>query len=818
MSIQKTSASNERCSWRAAAILGALMCAAQVRGAGAAPDAAALFEKEVRPLLVEKCQRCHGPKKQQAGLRLDSRAGLMKGGDSGPAIVLTAPEKSRLLAVLWQQGDVKMPPKGKLRDEQIAALAMWVQMGAPWPDDARASTPLRGGPITVDERRFWSLQAVTDPPVPKVPDDTWALTTVDRFVLAKLEAEELMPNRTADRRTLVRRVTFDLTGLPPTIEEIEDFLSDQSPDAFERVVDRLLASRHYGERWGRHWLDVVRYADTAGDGADYPVREAYKYRDYVIDAFNADKPYDEFLREQIAGDILARRGPAEKYAERVIATGYLAVGKRFGYNLSTEFQHLDFAEVIDTVGRSVLGLSLGCARCHDHKFDPVNMTDYYALYGILQSSKWSFPGGEEYKRPANLLPLVVPEEAARREKARAVELAPLDVEEARLKTERAAATAKPADKPPSAELKARLAKLDAALAQLAQRRAEIASREIYQVAYGVSEGTPTQVRIQKRGEPDTPGPEVPRRFLEVLGGDPLPAGTGSGRLELAEWLTRPSNPLTARVFVNRVWQWHFGRGLVATPSDFGTRGDPPSHPDLLDHLATAFVRSGYSVKGLHRLILRSRVYQLSSEDNAKNHHADPHDRWLWRHTRRPLDAESIRDAMLTVSGRLDRSTPAGHPFPPVTGWAFTIHNPFYAVYDSNHRSVYLMVQRARRHPYLALFDAADPNISTAERLPTTTPTQALFLMNAPFVHEQAGAFARRLLATPGADAAHVRLAFAMAHGRPASQDEVRDTLAFLDGYRRKLAAAGTPADDAPVGAWTALGRVLMTSNAFLFVD
>jgi cytochrome c553 len=811
-------ASDGRCLCRAAVLLVALLSAASVRGADPAADATAFFEKEVRPLLVEKCLRCHGPKKQQAGLRLDSRAGLMKGGDSGPAIVPAAPDRSRLIDVVRQQGGVKMPPKDKLRDDQISALARWVQMGAPWPEDGKVSTPLRGGPITPEERKFWSLQPVADPPVPKVRDEAWPLTSIDRFVLAKLEAEGLRPNPIADRRTLLRRVTSDLTGLPPTIEEIRDFVSDERPDAFERVVDRLLASRHYGERWGRHWLDVVRYADTAGDGADYPVREAYKYRNYVIDAFNSDKPYDEFLREQIAGDILARKGPPQEYAERVIATGYLAVGKRFGYNVNADFQHLDFAEVIDTVGRSVLGMTLGCARCHDHKFDPVNMADYYALYGILQSSKWSFPGGEEYKRPANLVPLVVPEEAAKREKARAAELAPLDAEEAKIKTERTAATPKPADKPPSAELKDRLAKLDAQLAQVATRKAEIASRDIYEVAYGVSEGAPANAHIQKRGEPDKPGPEVPRRFLEVLGSDPLPAAAGSGRLELAEWLTRPSNPLTARVLVNRVWQWHFGRGLVATASDFGTRGDPPSHPELLDHLATAFVRSGYSVKALHRLILRSRVYQLTSDDNATNFQADPQDRWLWRYTRRPLDAESIRDAMLAISGRLDRSTPAGHPFPPVNGWGFTIHNPFHAVYDSNHRSVYLMVQRARRHPYLALFDAADPNISTAERLPTTTPTQALFLMNAPFVHEQAEGFARQLLAAPGDETARVRLAFEMAHGRAPSEDEVREAVTFLDRYRRKLVAAGTPAENAAGPAWAALGRVLLTSNAFLFVD
>jgi hypothetical protein len=782
--------------WRLTAVLLALACVGQVRSSG--PDAEAFFEKEVRPLLVEKCLKCHGPKKQQAGLRLDNRAALMKGGDSGPVVVPGVADKSRLLEVVRQAGTVKMPPGGKLREDQIGALAKWVQIGAPWPESGTTAAAIRGGPITPEERRFWSLQPVRDPPVPPVREASWPLTSVDRFVLARLEAEGLTPNRPPDRRTLIRRLTFDLIGLPPTPEEIHDFLSDERPDALERLIDRLLASPHYGERWGRHWLDVVRYADTAGDGADYPVREAHKYRNYVINAFNADKPYDELVREQIAGDILARRGPPEKYAERVIATGYLAIGKRFGYDVTTDFVHLDYADVIDTVGRSLLGLSLGCARCHDHKFDPVNRADYYALYGILQSSKWSFPGGEEHKRPENLLPLVPSEEAARREKARAAELAPLDAEEARLKKE-------PAPK-------------QAALAEITRKRQEIASREIYEVTYGVAEGTPANARIHQRGEPDNLGSEVPRRFLEVLGSDAVPLGTGSGRLKLAEWITRPTNPLTARVFVNRVWAWHFGRGLIATPSDFGTRGEPPSHPELLDHLATYFVRSGWSVKALHRLLLRSRVYQLAADDNARNFQADPNNRLLWRRPRQPLDAECVRDALLAISGRLDRSMPAGHPFPPVATWGFTIHSPFYAVYDSNHRSVYLMVQRSRRHPYLALFDAADPNISTAERLPTTTPTQALFLMNSPFVHEQADGLAHRLLTAGGDDASRVRLAFEITSSLLLTDAEVNELITFVGRYRAKMMGAGGNKDSATVAAWAALARVLMTNNAFLFVD
>ncbi|MFO0875841.1 MAG: DUF1553 domain-containing protein [Gemmataceae bacterium] len=312
---------------------------------------------------------------------------------------------------------------------------------------------------------------------------------------------------------------------------------------------------------------------------------------------------------------------------------------------------------------------------------------------------------------------------------------------------------------------------------------------------------------------------MPRGFLAVLGGDKVDGKTtGSGRLELATWITRPTNPLTARVFVNRVWQWHLGRGLVPTPSDFGTRGDPPSHPELLDYLAAQFIESGWSIKALHRLIVRSRVYQLASSTDTACLQVDPENRLLWRYERRPLDAESIRDAMLAVSGQLERSIPTQHPFPPVESWGYTIHNPFHAVYDSTHRSAYLMIQRNRRHPFLALFDAADPNQSVAMRLPTITPTQALYLMNAPFVHQQGQALARRLMTTPGGDEARLRFAFELTQGREPAEAELRETLAFLTGYREKLAAAGTSGEPQQVAAWSAVGRVLMTSNAFLYVD
>ena len=662
--------------------------------------------------------------------------------------------------------------------------------------------------------RHWSFQPPNQHPVPDVRRADWPKSSIDRFLLAKLEQNGLTPAPPADKRTLIRRATFDLTGLPPTPEEVRAFVEDETSDAFAKVVERLLASPAYGERWGRHWLDVVRYADTAGDGADYPVREAYKYRNYVIDSFNSDKPYDQFLREQIAGDLLAADGPPEKYAERVIATGYLAVSKRFGYRAdSTAFRHLDLADAVEVVGKSVLGLSVGCARCHDHKYDPVSAADYYALYGILDSSTFTFPGGEEQQRPAELVPLVPPaerEEAEKEWRAAVAELDPkvkaAEAERARLKAQAGTAP----DAQAAAEKEAR---------NLKRQRDELAATPPYDVAYGVVEGTPADAKIQLRGEPNRRGPVVRRGFLKVLGGQILPANSkGSGRIELADWLADARNPLTARVMVNRIWQHHFGRGIVATPSDFGTRGSPPTHPELLDVLALRFIEKGWSVKALHREIMLSAAYAMSGDDQPAAQQLDPENKLLWKFSRRRLEAEAIRDAMLAVSGNLDRSPGGEHPFPPVSKWGFTIHNPFYAVYETNRRSVYLMVQRQKKHPFLSLFDGADPNVSTDERVMTVTPAQALYLMNDPFVHDQSAGLAKRLLAEGKDDAERVRLAHELTTGREPAAQDVERAEQFLKRYREKLPPVGRPAEEQDASAWAAYARVLLTSNAFLYVD
>ncbi len=712
------------------------------------------FESRVRPALIESCVRCHGPEKASGGLRLDSREAILRGGESGPAIVVGKPSESLLLKAIRREKDLAaMPPKEPLKADAVVAFERWVREGAVWPASA---APIRSA-------RHWAFE-----PVRAVsPPDGIAATPIDAFILAKLREKGLTPVGPADKLTLIRRATFDLTGLPPTPAEIDAFLADSSPDAFAKIVDRLLSSPRYGEKWGRQWLDVVRYADTAGETADFPVPDAWRYRNYVIAALNADTPYDQFIREQLAGDILAARLPAnappDRYAELITATGYLAVARRFGFDVQKD-HFLTIEDTIDTVGKSLLGLTIGCARCHDHKYDPVSAADYYALYGIFESTRYPHPGCEKDKSPHDSIPLVPPAELAEKREA------------FRMLVGAAAGT-----------------RVDAMLARSVPH------------AYAVAEGSPHDAQLQKRGDPDSRGDAIPRRFLTVLGGQKLPPSSGSGRLALAGWLTDPKNPLTARVMVNRIWQGHFGTGLVATPNDFGTRGSPPTHPELLDWLSARFVASGWSVKTLHRQIMLSDAYQRSAAMNPVNLKADPGNADLWRFPRRRLTAEEIRDAMLAVSGDLDPTPGGPHPFPDPKGWGFTQHNPFAAVYDTNRRSVYLMTQRIKRHPFLALFDGPDTNASTAARQTTTVPTQALYFLNDPFVHARAESLAGRLLKLPD-EAARVDFACRVLYGRPADDRDRAIARRFV---------ADSP-DSKP--AWATWVRVLFAGNEFVYID
>jgi len=676
----------------------------------------------------------------------------------------------------------------------------------------------------------WALQPLTDPVPPAVRDAAWVRSPIDQFILAKLEARGLSPSRSAAPQALLRRLSHILTGLPPTPEEIDRLVDASAPapggvsDALRASADALLASPHYGERWGRHWLDVARYADTAGESSDYPIPQAYLYRDYVIDSFNRDTPYDQFLREQIAGDLL----PADDEQTRnrqVMATGFIAQARRFSVDPDTAM-HQTIEDTLDTLARATMGLSLGCARCHDHKFDPIPMRDYYALYGIFESTRYPFPGSENKKRQRDLVPLMRPAEYAAAMAPFEDELEALDQELEAVQAERQAARDQAEGRTSAVVPKRTQLELLEAFRGIRARRDALQDRlPALPMAYAVADGKPGNSRIQRRGEPFNLGEEVPRGFLSVLGGHPLhPEEKGSGRRQLAGWIASPHNPLTARVMVNRVWQHHFGKGLVQTPNDFGAMGRPPTHPALLDWLASRFIEDGWSVKKLHRRLIASATWQQRVAAGPPPEAAgpaaslDPANDLLGSFPRLRLDAESTRDAMLAVSGRLERGPGGPHPFPPPAKWDWTQHNPFTAVYETNRRSVYVMQQRIRRHPFFAVFDGADTNASTGARLASTTPLQALFVMNDPFAHEQAAAFAARVAAAaPDHEVARISLAHRLAWGRDATARETAQGIVYLAGFRARLPEALPAAKKASM-AWASYARALMGANEFVYLD
>ena len=695
----------------------------------------------------------------------------------------------------------------------------------------------------------WALQPLTDPAPPEVRNTDWVRSPVDRFILARLEAVGLEPAPAAAPAAALRRLSQVLTGLPPSLDEIEwmadelDRRPDALPEALLAAADRYLASPHYGERWGRHWLDVVRYADTAGESSDYPIPQAYLYRDYVIDAFNRDTPYDQFLREQIAGDLLPAANE-ETRQRQLVATGFIAQARRFSVDPDTAM-HQTIEDTIDTLGRATMGLSLGCARCHDHKFDPVSMRDYYALYGVFQSTRYPFPGSENKKRQRDLVPLVSATEYAAVMAPFQEEMEAIDADLEALQTERQAARDKAEGRTPAVEPKrTQLELLEAFRGIRAQRDALQDRLPEVPMAYAVAEGKPASARIQKRGEPFNLGEEVPRGFLPALGGGPFAEDeAGSGRRPLAEAVASAKNPLTARVMVNRIWQHHFGKGLVQTPNDFGAMGRRPTHPELLDWLASRFIEDGWSVKKFQRRLIASATWQqgvqpalagevgeagagdqeakATTDDGTAAGRAglvDPANDLLWSFPRLRLDAESIRDALLSASGRLVRGSGGPHPFPPMKTWNWTQHSPFTAVYPTRHRSVYVMQQRIRRHPFFAVFDGADTNSSTGARMITTTPLQALFVMNDPFAHEQAEGLAQRVAAAfPGNLVARISLAHKLLYGREATAAETSEAVVYLAGFRARLPTEQTPTER-EASAWTSYSRALMGANEFIFLD
>jgi hypothetical protein len=907
-----------------------LAAAAEARAA--TPPEIEFFERRVRPVLVEHCQKCHGTVKQMGGLRLDARAALLEGGDHGPAIQPGNPDASLLLRAVRRTGDLKMPPRTPLQPDAVAALEAWIRMGAPWPVQQAAGSPADLG------KHHWAFQGVRDPALPAVKNTAWPQTSVDRFVLAGLEAAGLTPSPPADRCTWLRRVTFDLVGLPPTPAEVAAFEADQAPDAFARVVERLLASPHYGERWGRHWLDVARYADTKGYVffEDAPFPWAYTYRDWVVRAFNEDLPYDQFVLQQLAADQL----PPGADRRPLCALGFLTVGGRFMNNVQ---DILD--DRIDVVTRGLLGLTVSCARCHDHKFDPIPTADYYSLYGVFASSV------EPEVPPLFAEPAKTPQyekfqkELAQRERklaeffhgkhaevtggartrvaeyllaAHAAREQPAtqdfmliadggDLNPAMLKRwqaflARTRKTHHPVFAPwhqlaelPEKDFAARARQVcagpgspsinpiiaraladrpPASLAELAQRYGEVlraadrqwqealqsaarpgkplptalpdpAQEELRQVFYGpeappnvpfglinsldLLPDRPAQAKLQElrkaleqwrvsgpgappramalvdapqpyephvllRGNPASLGPAVPRQFLSVLAGPHRrPFTHGSGRLELAQAIVDPKNPLTARVFVNRVWLHHFGHGLVRTPSDFGLRSEPPTHPELLDHLAAAFVREGWSVKQLHRRLVLSAAYRQRSDDRPECRRIDPGSLRLWRMERRRLDFEALRDALLAAAGRLDPAL-GGPPLHDILSPA------------ARRRTLYGYLDRLQVPGLYRTFDFPSPDSTSPQRDATTIPQQALFLLNHPLVLSCARHLARRPEVALERDFARkVTAVYRLVYGRAPAAVEVQLAREFLGGV------AESP-------GWPRYVQGLLMANEFTFVD
>jgi hypothetical protein len=746
------------------------------------PKAIEFFETKIRPQLVEQCYSCHSAeaekrKKLRGGLKLDTKAGWQKGGDTGPALVPGKPAESLLLKTLKYDGDVQMPPSGKLPAAVIADFEKWVADGAVDPRDGSAVTAPPGYIDLEKGRQFWAFQPPKPQTVPIIDNPKVEIRNfIDAFVHSLWIQKGLKPSPLADRRTLARRAYFDLLGLPPTPEEVEAFIADPSPDAWTKLIDQLLASPHYGERWGRHWLDVARYAEDQAHTFQVRLKtQAWRYRDWVIGAFNTDKPYDRFIREQIAGDLLPD-APADPFA-RYGGLGFLGLGAEYyrDAGCASKAQADELDDKVDTITRGFLGLTVACARCHDHKFDPIPIRDYYSVAGIYAGTKLT----DEPLAP----PAVV--------KAHADAQTQVKEAEANLKKakeEQKKAADKNADRDTLKSLADRVKELTD---EVAKRKKEVPpAPPAVHVVSGIGAG----MKVFLRGNPNTPGEDAPKGFLRVL-----PSASKSGkdytRLELANDIASADNPLTARVIVNRVWAWHFGRGLVATPSNFGALGERPSHPELLDHLAVKFVKHGWSLKWLHREIMASSVYQLSSEPNAVSYQTDAANVYLWRGTRQRLEVEAWRDSLLAVSGNLD---------PKTGGPTFDLNDP-----SAKRRTVYAKVSRHELNSLLRMFDFPDANVTADKRNTTTVPQQQLFALNSEFMVNQAKAFAARVEKTSESDPVRITAAYQLAFNRNPDQREVELAEQFLT-------LPAKPGDK--LTRWQQYAQALLACNEMMYVD
>ncbi|TWU58497.1 Planctomycete cytochrome C [Rubripirellula tenax] len=790
------------------------------------------FVRDVEPILRDRCLECHGPDDQNGGLRFD-RADASKIGDSGKhSIVAGKSSESELISrVISTREDDRMPPDGeRLTSDQIDTLRRWIDAGAEWKVSSQ-DTDAMHTVAPEPGRDHWAFQPIAHPlPPDSLPlDAATGNNPIDGFIVARRSMAGLHSVPPANAASLIQRATYGLTGLPPTTDEVDAFVARSTGPlgtdaAFTELVDDLLARPTYGQRWGRHWMDWVRYADTAGDNSDFPIPQAYLYRNYIIDSMNNDLPYDLFLTQQLAGDLLPSDSQ-DQHNRQTIATGYLAMARRFGSLVERYPWHLTIEDTIDNVGRTMMGITIACARCHDHKFDPISTRDYYGLYGIFASTRYPVPGLELFQVQHDLVPLVDDAEVTKVQGPFADKKAKLESELAKQLAACRIKSIENAEKESTAtldqqrkmhdELDGMLGRARGAGVALAKYLKEIPELPM---AYAVADNRPANANIQIKGEPDRPGTIAPRKFLDVLGGQTLPddvAGTGSGRLQLAAWITSPNNPLTARVIVNRIWQRHFGVGLVSSTSDFGLRGQLPTHPELLDWLATDFIRHGWSLKHLHRRILSSQTYQLSSQNTDENLAADPENHVYWKFNRQRLDAESIRDTLLMLSGDLD-PTPQDqpYPFPPRSDWTFTQHHPFNATYESNRRSVYQMTKRLTAATYMQTFDGADPNVCTSKRDQSVTALQALYFMNDEFLHDQAAKIAGRVVASADDERQRVAALVSTILGRHPSDQESDWMRQHLQSVRKRFADSSNLENQ----AWSSLTLSLLQLNEFIYLD
>lgn len=753
------------------------------------------FEKHVRPILVGHCNHCHSAETKPAGgLRVDDHNGLLAGGNSGPAIVPGDVHKSELIARVRAEGKRRMPPEGDaLEEEDIQKLAKWIEEGAAWPRLEIGENLGYQPPVYENLRaEHWAWQPLTNAEVPVAANDDWSNSDIDRFIFAKLRQLGLKPVADAEKSELIRRITFDLTGLPPTIQEIDDFLADDRQGAFASVVDRLLNSKAFGEHWGRHWLDVARYAESTGPSRNIPYPHAWRYRDYVIDSINADVPFDRFVTEQVAGDLLPAADDAE--ANRLLtATGFLALGtKDVNQRFKPRFIMDNVDEQIDVVTRSVLGLTVSCARCHDHKFDPVPTADYYAIAGIFTSTENAAGlrnqmggSGLAYYVPKQLVSLrgeLPPADPAMVEKLAG------EVEEAKQKWDAIRGTPEGLKKRDNGQPFQRKFRLDYEKKQ-AELNALTDPAQLGLATHGVRDADVVEdCAIRLRGEAELIGPVVPRGFLsafEVAGTAPVNPQQ-SGRRELAAWLMSPANPLSQRVAVNRVWANLFGRGIVSTVDNFGVTGDKPSHAELLDYLANRFVAEGWSIKRLVRSIVLSRTYQLASTASADGLAIDPGNKFLWRHAPKRLSAEAIRDSILATAGQLDRSRPERSFIGDWQMKELRDNGPeAKQVYEYGnsvtYRSVYLPLLRGLTPKSLEVFDPVEQSLVSGSRNATTVPSQALFLLNSSFVRKASLGFAEQLLSRTDleSDADRVTFAFRVILGRLPTAQESKEAVDFI---------------------------------------